>query len=65
MRKERIAEEEIRAAVRAAGHGSLEAVTAVVLETNADLSIIVEGADREGPSMSTLEDLPVPAEPEA
>lgn len=65
MRKERITEEEIRAAVRAAGHGSLEPVTAVVFETSADLSILVEGADREDPSMSTLEDVHVPAEPGA
>lgn len=60
MRKERIAEEEIRAAVRGAGHGTLGPVTAVVLETSADLSILVEDADQEG--LSTLEDVDVPDE---
>lgn len=42
MRKERIAEEEIRAVVREAGYGSMESVQAVVLETDSELSILVE-----------------------
>lgn len=40
MRKERITEAEIHAAARSQGHNTLEGVLAVVLETNADLSVI-------------------------
>ncbi|MDX1660694.1 MAG: DUF421 domain-containing protein [Gemmatimonadota bacterium] len=40
MRSERIAEEEIRAAAREAGHGSMRSVEAVVLETDAELSVL-------------------------
>ena len=58
MRKERIAEEEIRAAVRSAGHGSLESVAAVILETSSDLSVLV--ADVEGDDLPTLTDVDVP-----
>lgn len=42
MRTERIAEEEIRAVVRESGYGSMESVQAVVLETDGELSILVE-----------------------
>lgn len=59
MRKERIAEEEIRAAVRGAGHGSLDAVAAVILETSSDLSVLVE--DVQGGEIPTLEDVEGPA----
>ena len=55
MRKERITEEEIRGAVREAGHGTLESVAAVVLETNANLSILVENVDEE--DLPVLEDV--------
>ena len=41
MKKERIVEEEIRAVAREQGYGSLEAVGAVVLETDGELSILV------------------------
>lgn len=56
MRKERIAEEEIRAAVREAGRGSIEDVSAVVLETNAELSVI--RGELPGGEAGTLEDVP-------
>lgn len=58
MRKERIAEEEIRGAVREAGHGTMESVAAVVLETNAKLSILVENVDQE--DLTVLEDVTRP-----
>jgi uncharacterized membrane protein YcaP (DUF421 family) len=58
MRKERIAEEEIRAAVREAGHGTLESVAAVVLETNANLGILVENVDQE--DLPVLKDVTLP-----
>ncbi len=40
MRRERFTREEVAAAVRAGGYDSLDEVKAVVLETNADLSIL-------------------------
>ncbi len=46
MRRERIAEEEIRAAVRESGYGSMESVQGVVLETDGELSILVEDFQR-------------------
>lgn len=58
MRKERITEEEIRGAVREAGHGTLESVAAVVLETNANLSILVENVEQ--PDLPVLEDVTLP-----
>ena len=57
MRKERIAEEEIRAAVREEGHATLESVAAVVLETNANLSVLLGNVDKDQP---TLQDVDVP-----
>lgn len=58
MRKERIAEEEIRGAVREAGHGTMGSVAAVVLETNAKLSILVENVDQD--DLTVLEDVTLP-----
>ena len=40
LRAERVTEDEIRAAVRAAGHASLENTAAVVLETDGSFSVI-------------------------
>jgi uncharacterized membrane protein YcaP (DUF421 family) len=54
MRQERITAEEVRAAVRAAGLGSLDEAEAVVLETTGDLSVVARNAARE---RSTLSDL--------
>lgn len=40
MRKERVTESEIDAAIRAQGHGSAECVASVVLETDGTMSIV-------------------------
>ncbi len=40
MRRERISEEEIKSAIRAAGHADISCVRAVVLETNGALSVV-------------------------
>lgn len=61
MRKERIAEEEIRVAVREAGHGTLDSVIAVILETSAELSVVVDGP--EGDDLPALDDVLMPDEP--
>lgn len=45
MRRERITEDEIRAAVRASGQSDPALIDGVVLETDGSLSVIV-GADR-------------------
>lgn len=58
MRRERIVEEEIRAAVRLAGLGSMRQVKAVVLETSADLAIVREDVDFE--QSDVFEDIDVP-----
>ncbi|KQX19456.1 hypothetical protein ASD39_16270 [Sphingomonas sp. Root50] len=47
MAKERVTEAEIDAAVRNAGHGRLEAIAAVVLETDGSMSVIARGDDEE------------------
>ena len=40
MRRERVTEEEVRAAVRSSGHLSLDSVAAVVLETDGSFSVV-------------------------
>jgi len=51
MRRERVTEAEIRAAVRQSGHAALEEVKWVVLETDAELSVISrDTAERYGRS---------------
>ena len=40
LRQERLSHEEVLASVRAEGHASLNCVSAVVMETNSDLSVI-------------------------
>ncbi len=40
LKKKRVARGEILAAIRMSGHGQIEAIDAVVLETNGDVSII-------------------------
>ncbi|KFG89468.1 Membrane protein [Sphingobium herbicidovorans NBRC 16415] len=47
MAQERVTKSEIDAAVRNAGHGRLEAVVAVVLETDGSMSVIVDSAEEE------------------
>ena len=53
LRRERVAREEVRAAIRAAGTASLEEVTAVVLETDGTFSV-VRGGDGERGSLQDL-----------
>jgi uncharacterized membrane protein YcaP (DUF421 family) len=45
LRRERVAEVEILAAARSAGHGDLEDVHAIVLETDGTFSVISHGRD--------------------
>ena len=54
MRRERVNEEEVRAAVRNSGRGSLSEIEAVVLETDGSLSVI--GRSEGGPE-SALTDV--------
>jgi uncharacterized membrane protein YcaP (DUF421 family) len=58
LRRERVAREEVRAAVRAAGVASLDEVTAVVLETDGTFSVV---RGREG-GRGSLRDLRPPSE---
>lgn len=43
MRTERITRSEVKAAIRKKGHGKIEDIAAVVLETDGELSVIVDG----------------------
>jgi uncharacterized membrane protein YcaP (DUF421 family) len=52
LREERVSEEELRAAVRAQGAGSLEELDAVVLETDGSFSVLQQA--RKGGSDSAL-----------
>lgn len=54
MRRERFSREEILAAVRTQGFGSMHEVGAVVLETNADLSILPAGDDQQFDTLETV-----------
>lgn len=45
MRQARVAEEEVRAVVRSAGHANLGEVHAVVLETDGSFSVVPSGAE--------------------
>lgn len=56
LHRERVAREEVRAAVRAAGVASLDDVAAVVLETDGTFSVVRGG----GSGRSSLEDLEPP-----
>lgn len=59
LKKERILKSEIYAAIRRQGHKSLSRVYAVVLETNAKLSVIAnDEADEVGFTLSDVEGLP-------
>ncbi len=44
LQRERVTEDEVRAAARAQGHGRVESLTAVVLETDGSLSIVATAA---------------------
>lgn len=52
---QRVAEAEVRQALRGAGHGGLEGLAAVVLETDGSLSVVAQDAVGDG---WALEDLP-------
>jgi uncharacterized membrane protein YcaP (DUF421 family) len=51
LRRARVTEEEVRAAVRGGGHAALEEVEAVVLETDGSFSIVGK-ADRESSALA-------------
>ncbi|GAB5377633.1 MAG: DUF421 domain-containing protein [Acuticoccus sp.] len=51
VRAARLSEAEILAAIRASGEADLAGVAAVVLETNGDLSVIPQRADRAGAAL--------------
>lgn len=56
MRRERLTREEVLASVRTQGYTSMDEVSAVVLETNADLSILPADDDDKRPGvLSTVE----------
>lgn len=44
MRRERVTEEEVRSAIRAAGLGSIDAVRAVVIESEGELTVVADNA---------------------
>jgi uncharacterized membrane protein YcaP (DUF421 family) len=54
MRRERITEEEIEAAIRQQGLATLEQVEAVVLETDGSLSVVHQAAQRESSSLRSV-----------
>jgi len=60
LRMERIAPEEVLAAVRASGQASLESVSAVVLETDGSFSVIPRGKE----TPTALANIDLPPEPE-
>ncbi|WP_431237508.1 DUF421 domain-containing protein [Mycolicibacterium aichiense] len=56
LRRERVSVDDVRQAVRSAGHGDLAAVAAVVLESDGSLSVI--GADKMGDGSALAESEP-------
>lgn len=58
LRRARVTDEEIRAAVRAAGLASLEDVEAAVLETDGSFSIVRKGAGQSESSYAGVRGLP-------
>jgi uncharacterized membrane protein YcaP (DUF421 family) len=52
MRRARVTEDEVRAAVRSAGLASLGGVEAVVLETDGSFSIVHQGSGTDRPSLA-------------
>lgn len=55
LRRERITEDELRAAVRAEGVAAMEDVEAVVLETDGSFSVIQRGAGSDASSLAGVE----------
>jgi uncharacterized membrane protein YcaP (DUF421 family) len=60
LRRERVTEEELQAAVRAGGAGRLQDVDAVVLETDGQFSVLreVPRGDRDATTLSDVEGIP-------
>lgn len=54
MRRERLTEEEVVAAVRQQGLADLNSVHAVVLETDGSISVVKQGAEGAAPSLRTV-----------
>lgn len=59
MRKERITEEDVRSVLRSRGLASFDSVTAVILETSGDLSVVTEAPTNDD-VVSSLQDVQVP-----
>lgn len=57
MKEERISQNEIMAAIREAGHASLENVTAVILESDASVSVIQQREREKLDTLSFAEDI--------
>lgn len=57
MRQQRVAEAEVVAAIRDAGHACLDQVEAVVLETDASLSVLSSEACADGQDTEVLENM--------
>lgn len=62
LRRTRVAEDEVQAAVRAAGLATLEDATAVVLETDGSFSVVHKGGERETSSLAGIKTPPQAAE---
>jgi uncharacterized membrane protein YcaP (DUF421 family) len=58
MRTARVTEDEIRAAIRAAGFGSLSALDAVVLETDGSFSVVQAGDDSPDSALAGVRRVP-------
>ena len=54
LRRERVTEEEVRAAVRARGYRSLESVAAVVLETEGSFSVLAKSDSGQATSLANV-----------
>jgi uncharacterized membrane protein YcaP (DUF421 family) len=55
LRRQRVAHEEVRQAVRAQGYGSLDDIEAVVLETDGSFSVISRSKAGSGSALSDVE----------
>lgn len=54
MLKQRVAEEEVRAAIRTSGYGAIEDIEAVVLETNGNFSVIKKSDNSSNSALSDV-----------
>ncbi len=52
LRQSRVTEEEVKAAIRGAGHGAMETVEAVVLETDGSFSVVKQSGEAEHSSLA-------------